>query len=339
VSVTWIDAPGSALANKDDPVDFTTSATPPATFLSVSFGASKPEEIAYRDGAFIAPYTASTRAGNTFSLKRSGGWPSAPTVYVEEPPPPPEVPVIPTSGQSWGTLYEIDLTAQPEIDMSVAGPHTLDGHTWWSKGTGIRGVGGLTRIVAGQGMFLAGGGYAVSSGYAYQIPWLPFAQFADFNPAAPVTVSFRFITSMAMSDTNFMVGGMGSMANSSAALATGERSSEQTIRFDSTPGSFLNHQSGSIGAGINPVGITPASATTGDHLFSVCRLHARIYGSIHCAWSAATTFDPFTATSGVFAMQNDNAPSNPGFYATRNQSSTFSGYLAYLRIMQPMVSP
>lgn len=53
-------------------------------FVSVSFGSTRVEEIAYRDGAFVYPYLGSTRVGDTFSLRRTGGWPASPTVHVEE---------------------------------------------------------------------------------------------------------------------------------------------------------------------------------------------------------------------------------------------------------------
>jgi hypothetical protein len=65
----------------------------PATvpFVSVSFAAGQTEEVAYRDGAFVAPYLGSTRVGDTFALKRAGGWSGAPTVHVEEAAPAPAV--------------------------------------------------------------------------------------------------------------------------------------------------------------------------------------------------------------------------------------------------------
>jgi hypothetical protein len=81
MTVTWIDSPGSALASRTDTVDFSTSADVVA--ISISFGVGAEERV-YRDGAFVAPYLASTRTVNTFALRRVGGWPKSPTVYVDE---------------------------------------------------------------------------------------------------------------------------------------------------------------------------------------------------------------------------------------------------------------
>ena len=52
--------------------------------ISVGFGGSHVEERAYRDGMFLYPYLRSSRSLNTFALRREGGWPSDPTVYVDE---------------------------------------------------------------------------------------------------------------------------------------------------------------------------------------------------------------------------------------------------------------
>lgn len=72
-------------------------------FVSVSF-VGRAEELAYRDGAFRYPYLESTREGDTFSLVRTGGWPSTPSVSVEEGAPAASTPSLPytkyTSQQS-----------------------------------------------------------------------------------------------------------------------------------------------------------------------------------------------------------------------------------------------
>jgi hypothetical protein len=122
-TVTWIDVPGSAIG-RSDAVDFIMSSEPVA--ISVSFGAGA-EERAFRDGEFLYPYLDSTRFGMTFALRRRGGWPKSPRVYVDEAAP--EAPVVTTL---WSTLYEVDMTAQGSLSISNATSTTavIDGKTW-----------------------------------------------------------------------------------------------------------------------------------------------------------------------------------------------------------------
>lgn len=82
MSTTWFDTPGSTLLSRFDAVDFAVSTEP--AFVSVGYRSRRPEELAFRDGAFVYPFLNSTREGNTFALRRTGGWPSTPSVSVEE---------------------------------------------------------------------------------------------------------------------------------------------------------------------------------------------------------------------------------------------------------------
>ena len=82
MSVTWLDLPGWTLPSRSESIDFVTSTDPVA--ISVSFGPGRPEERAYRDGAWLYPYLASTRVGDLFALRRTGGWPTDFRVFVDE---------------------------------------------------------------------------------------------------------------------------------------------------------------------------------------------------------------------------------------------------------------
>lgn len=82
MTVAWLDPPGSTLTSSSESIDFTVASAP--AFISVSFGERRAEELAFRDGAFVHPYRGSSVNGNAYSLRRSGGWPFAPTVHVEE---------------------------------------------------------------------------------------------------------------------------------------------------------------------------------------------------------------------------------------------------------------
>lgn len=115
MTTTWIDTPGAPLATKHDAIDF--SLDREATAVSVRFdgAGARVEERAYRDGEWLYPYRDSTKTGLTFSLKRTGGWPSAPTVYIDEQPAPA---VVPTT--FWQVLLDVDFTALPSGAISGA---------------------------------------------------------------------------------------------------------------------------------------------------------------------------------------------------------------------------
>lgn len=100
MTVTWLDAPNSTLASRSEPVDFI--ATSDVAVVTVGFGPGRLEEVAYREGAFLYPYLQSTKAGATYSLRRSGGWPRAPEVRVSE-----------ASGSPWVILKEFDFASFP----------------------------------------------------------------------------------------------------------------------------------------------------------------------------------------------------------------------------------
>lgn len=85
MSVSWTDTPGSTLPSTTEPLDFTV--TEPVVAISVSFGSTRTEERAWRDGVFLWPYLRSSRNGNTFSLVRDDGtpgWPGNPQPFIDE---------------------------------------------------------------------------------------------------------------------------------------------------------------------------------------------------------------------------------------------------------------
>lgn len=162
-------------------------------FISVGFGPHRVEETAYRGGEFVYPYAASTREGNGFSLRREGGWPSAPTVKVDE------AESQSSSGvKPWGKLYEVDFTALPSFDAPVPGPYILDGHEWWLKGLNVATPGGDAHasLVAGSGLRITSNfhiSYPHSSngGYAPYLRWfMPLAQLGA-RVDVPMVLQFR----------------------------------------------------------------------------------------------------------------------------------------------------
>ena len=177
MAVSWIDTPGVPLDTPAEAIDFTVGGDVPA--LSVSFGPNRIEERAYRDGVFLYPYLASTREGTTYTLRRSGGWPSTPTVYIDEEDGPP------AGGQAWGGIYTLDLAAQPSQNLNAGGAHVIDGLTWWAKNDQSTSD---VQLVEGEGINWTGGSTGIPIA---RILCLPLANVPGFNPNAPVQVWFN----------------------------------------------------------------------------------------------------------------------------------------------------
>lgn len=181
MTVTWPIPPNSTIDPRTRPIPF--QAERDVTAVSVSFGNRRAEERAYRDGAFVWPYLRSTRAGNLFTLVRDdgdAGWPADPKPFVDEEPPPP---LLPTGGQSYGAIYELDFTAQPTQNLNIApGSAVIDGLTWWAKNA----LGQATMsIVNGSG--LEWWSHDPSPPVA-RLLGLPLANVPNFNPSAPVQI-------------------------------------------------------------------------------------------------------------------------------------------------------
>jgi hypothetical protein len=182
MTVQWIDTPGSMLLSKSDVIDFSVTSEPAC--ISVSFGSGRAEERAYRDGAFLSPYLASTREGNVFALRRAGGWPMPPTVYVDE-----------SGGTAWDVLYDKDLRTLPTQSIEPV----LGRDPWyrtfeaddllWS----LHGSAASLVITQGVGMEMSGRGQGPYSGnivslHVYQMP--------GYDPAKQVAVQVRYSGSM-----------------------------------------------------------------------------------------------------------------------------------------------
>jgi hypothetical protein len=332
MSVTWTDTPGSVVA-PGDALDFV--ATGEVMALSVRYGLTRPEERAYRDGAFVFPFLGSTKVGTTFSLRRTGGWPLPPTVFVDEDTP------IPTGGQALGAIYEVDLTAQATQTMSAAGSYVIDGKTWWAKSTLASGQScaltngmGLTIQYAGTGATA----YSPTGNMAYRMLFFPLAQLSGFNPLAPTTVLFRFAGTNYTS-VSYILGGLVHAVDSAAAWASADRPAQMWCGFGAGAASTARYASG--GSSVSGVTITPTSLVAGDHAFGVCNMMARYGVSMHGAWSGSLPSDPRGLTSGVIGLPTTLSPTNIGFGMAVNTqvNQLFQPYLTHLRVMQPRLTP
>ncbi|HYG66880.1 MAG TPA: hypothetical protein VD838_04445, partial [Anaeromyxobacteraceae bacterium] len=151
------------------------------------------EERAYRDGAFVEPYLRSARDGSSFAVRRDGGWPAPPTVYVDEAEPP--------RLTAWDTLYEIDFTAQPSQDFhsylenSLASSRTVAiAGLAWEVYNGSASTYGQ-RLVAGVGVQLHADGRIFAAGQQRQNAGasckLALSQLAGYDPAKATAVLCR----------------------------------------------------------------------------------------------------------------------------------------------------
>lgn len=184
MTVAFIDAPGSRLPTVHEALDFT--ATGVVSAISVGLGAGvRAEERAYRDGVFLYPYLRSTKAGNTYSLVREGGWPVAPTLYVDE------ATAAPTT--FWTTLYDKDLRTLPNqtVSATLASSYlnfTADAQPWYFHGSS-----GSLMIVNGQGMVGTTSADATSGGpYSGLHVGLKMYQMAGYDVAKETAVQVRF---------------------------------------------------------------------------------------------------------------------------------------------------
>lgn len=164
MTITFLDTPGVPLASKTDVIDFV--ATDALAFISVAF-AGRVTETAYQDGAFLWPYLSSTKNGNAYALVRTGGWPSTPTVSVEE------RAVAPTT--LWTTLYECDLRTLPNTTIqgtkaTTYKDFTLDGQPWY---------------------FHAGGGATLSVQNTFGLTGTTESEMVDGNPYTGLHVGLK----------------------------------------------------------------------------------------------------------------------------------------------------
>lgn len=147
---TWLDTPDVALGSAHDSIDFLVDGDGVAIWVSYDDGS---EEPAYYGNAFRAPYLGSTRNGNTFALRRTGGWPATPTVHVDD-----------VKRTAWTSIYEIDFTAEDSQTFwdYLEGP-VQDARTFelagisWELWNGVSSTYGQY-LISGQGLKLHGSG-------------------------------------------------------------------------------------------------------------------------------------------------------------------------------------
>jgi hypothetical protein len=340
MTVTFAAASGSALPSRTAPRAFTT--TGDVAYVCARFPDSDlPEEVVYRDGAFRPPYSASsTRVGNSFTIVRSGGWPSGLALRVEE------LVTVAPSGRPLGAIYEVDLTAMASQTMTTAGSYTIDGKTWWAKGT--VGTNHVCELVSGLGLRMFApatiGGSSpdrmnfrtVTTGILQRILFFPLAQLTDYNPSAPAYVVWTTSTvANTESDRCYSMGVM-TAALSSAAITNTERASCVQV----CP-AYLSPFQAWVGVAGNttPTSTVPAGAVqVGVYPFAKNKqcVFAQPYSGTWVTPDAATP-----GWTGSACYTEATQGTNMGFFYTLHKAfsdgQTLNVYLTRLAILQPKV--
>jgi hypothetical protein len=277
------------------------------------------------DGIFSDKFAGyASREGNTWQiLPPNGVWPCRFRVVVDELP---EPPVMPSGAVPWGVIYDLDLTAQPSADWSASGAHTLDGFTWYSKGSASFLGGPKNAIVNGSGLRPAATAYGATGNLNFQIPWFPFMQLPDFSPGSPYAATWKW--SGTYPDTgHYLIGGLADMPDNGSIWLDGNRYNTASVRHGDDNAQLYSF----FGGGFNPIGITPNGALA-NHSWLCAYLTRNIGATAHRV--GALFGDVFTIGEGL-SFASTAAQSNPGFYCSRNQDADI--YLTRLTVLQPKV--
>ena len=339
------------LIGKDEPLGFTSS----GDVVAVSVGFDVVEERVYRDGAFLVNYTQSTRAGNTFSIVRDGGWPADPTIYVDD-----AAGEVPTSGQTFGAIYDVDLRQQPSQLMTAAGQYTIDGKEWWAKGPLITNTPQTCEILNGTGLRMTRPDpISTTSGFMFPGPYLNRAmcfrlsQLADYNPLAPLVVMWRLasprtITQMGQNQLGY--GALLTVAPNADVITIVAGGGLQIQRAGMTSAYWSNPQ---YAGRLAPSIVAPlnASDVIGDGVPGIYRYAADRHLPLIGQWTGALPAGPdqmqsFSVASGVEQYRVLSAPTlNPAdtwfVFAcdkTAQENATMDIALTHLKIMQPRVA-
>jgi hypothetical protein len=331
MTIAWQTPPGSVLAGSLAPLVVSADEL---AFLTLSFPEADPpiqEEAVYRDGdqpdgGFQGVYRAlSTKTGDgpyTYTLRRKGGWPSRPRPYVEEK-------SLGGGGGavSWGPVYELDVGAQPTLLFPGAGSYTIDGLTWWVKGSSVVGGGYAGNLQGGYGLIAPSATFSPSGDYNYRSLWFPFAQIATFNPALPYAVAMRF-DGYSLPFFRYIVAGLSSLADSAASIPSADRDAQNLLKYDGT--SALYHLTGQASSESS----SGLSGDVGTHTFYATQLAEIVASSGRRAYTSPP-LDPNVHTLSLAVTPKvAAAPSNPGFWFTANGTDV-DVWLTHLAVLQP----
>lgn len=251
--------------------------------------------------------------------------------------------------KSMSVLYAVDFTAQASQTMTAAGSYTIDGKTWWAKGSIPNG--GVCALVNGSGLRLeqpASIGTVVDwrgSGlvtYPGRLLAMAVAQIANFNPLAPVAFEWRFASPNALSGNSneYAFGGICDVVASSAALTGTEKGKSLTMgRYaDSSGVIFMRSPYGPSQINF----YTGATGTVfGTYVQGIYRVASSTYYPLFGAYTAMGVPDDYqTVDDNVTpAFRGAGISSSPSFIFGLEKGASdaydLDVYLTHLSILQP----
>lgn len=278
------------------------------------------------NGFFFPPYQQSTREGNTYTIVREGGWPKTLELHAQE------EPTIPNGGQAMGAIYEVDFAALSSQSVPSPGAYTIDGITWYSKGTGsaqpynrntaaslVHGSGLRVSVIATSSQ----AGYLPATaqhdgGVVNDKAWfLPFASVPGYNPLAPVTVQYRFGPCAWQADRPTLLGGIVKSTSDGVGLISADSPYATLLGVKwADPGTApttVMVRGGTAAGGASPGSAPPSTGTVinglQDAVCTLARMQTRFTTAIvnPAAVAGLAGFpDPFTAPSGYSFTEPQN---------------------------------
>lgn len=312
-------------------------------------------EVVYQLGAFTPLYLVGSTVNlgtGAYSLVRAGGFPPGVTVDAIGCVPCPPCPPIPSGGQTWNNLYAVDLTAQGNQALAAAGSYTIDGKTWWMKGT-LWGT-GFCDLVSGSGLrlfapaTLAGGSQpdrpnfrTVMTGITQRIVFFPFSQFTDYNPNAPVYVQWQMSGTISGNNDRCYSAGMLAAAASLAPMTNGERALCMQVCHH-TPANANPLYWGPAGS-TAPISVLNANTSLAAYRTGVTRFAKDRFLLVHALTASDLTPESPMDLSGDLPATQVTGQSNflLGFYFTLHKAfsdgQTLDIYLTRLVVSQPKI--
>ena len=351
----WVDVPddpAQPLGNGvDEPLNFQALADVDRIIVDEGQG---DEVCAYRSGAFRGRYAALSTIdpSRNIELMRQGGWPKAPKVIAKtvEPPTP-----IPTNGQAFGAIYDVDFRTLPNLAIGAAGAYTIAGAEWWAKRDAAVSL-QVHSIVNGSGMSWVrntSGTLSADNGaadYPARAMFLPFASLASYNPNAPVMIRIHTEAPLSGGFVSSIGAALVSSASSGAAWAAAERTFDSAIYADPSAqagvartvllkrgvaGAYIN------GSPFNGSGVYPTIAQREMMLLRYFGEYSIAGVTSTATWTgtfAAAHLTPYVLDNLAAQVFSTAARANPGVMLFQIASNnTLPTYLTHLQIAQPRV--
>lgn len=296
-------------------------------------------------GTFSALYAASTRDGNTWTIRRIGGWPGSAQLRIKPGRLPTPPPPLPTNGQPWGVIYQADLSTVPPQTFTTLRDYTFAGATWWLKGRfSYSGGYVFSTKTDGTGLIITGNGGMANNVWPLRW-WLPLAQFAGYNPDAPVLILGR-ITCGSSTSVYPALGAVESTQETGDLTAIEQSKAFHTAQYRANTApiyvwSFRPDGNGAVSVDASYTG-TPLESVIGVQVHTTRRLSA-----VALRWSGAAP-NPMTAEDPLqrgTVTDHKLIPATPSIdmsklgasFCVAGSSATPDSVLRNIYIMQPRI--